>query len=130
VRRCLWVDLRADVGGYLGVGNRNSINQPTGLVAAAHVQHVVRHIGAGHVIGDHLHADGPVRAGVSSMSVRVMSVAGVAESVAEREIPFLDLDALHGRRKLERDVHKRVGARGYGQRLFNRGEAGAAILSR
>ncbi len=59
----LGIDLRADVGGDLGVGNRDAVDQPTGLVAAAHVKHVVGHVGAGDVVGDHLHADGAVGAG-------------------------------------------------------------------
>ncbi len=59
----LGIDLRADVGGDLGVGNRDAVDQPTGLVAAAHVQHVVSHVGAGDVVGNHLHADGAVGAG-------------------------------------------------------------------
>ena len=59
----LGVDLRADVGGDLGVGDGDAVDEPTGLVAAAHVQHVVGHVGAGHVVGDHLHAVGAAGAG-------------------------------------------------------------------
>ena len=35
------VDLRADVGGDFGVGDGDAIDEPTGLVAAADMQHVV-----------------------------------------------------------------------------------------
>ena len=59
----LGIDLRADVGGDLGVGDGDAVDEPTGLVAAAHVQHVVGHVGAGNVVGDHLHADGAAGAG-------------------------------------------------------------------
>ena len=45
----------------LGTGTP-SISQ-LDLVAAAHVQHVVRDVGAGNVIGDHRHAVGAVGAG-------------------------------------------------------------------
>ncbi len=52
------VDLRPDVGGDFGVGNGDAIDEPTGLVAAANVKHVMRHVGAGNVVGDHLHSIG------------------------------------------------------------------------
>ena len=53
----LGVDLRADVGGDLGVGDGDAVDEPAGLMAAAHVEHVVGHVGAGDVVGDHLHAE-------------------------------------------------------------------------
>ena len=57
------IDLRADVGGDLGVGDGDAVEEPAGLMASAHVQHVVRHVGAGDVVGDHLGADGSAGAG-------------------------------------------------------------------
>ncbi len=57
------VDLRADIGCDFGVGDGDSVDEPTGLVASAHMQHVVGHVGAGHVVGDHFHADGAGCAG-------------------------------------------------------------------
>ena len=59
----LGVDLRAEVGGDVGVGDFDAVDQPADLVAAAHVQHVVGHVGAGDVVGDHGHAVGAVGAG-------------------------------------------------------------------
>ena len=47
----------------LVLGNGDAVDEPAGLMAAAHVQHVVGHVGAGDVVGDHLHADGSVGAG-------------------------------------------------------------------
>ena len=58
----LGIDLRPDVRRDLCIGNRHAIDQPACLVAAAHVQHVVRHVRAGHVIGNHLRARGAVSA--------------------------------------------------------------------
>ena len=41
------IDLRAQIAGDVGVGDGHAVNQPVDLVASAHVQHVVGHIGAG-----------------------------------------------------------------------------------
>src|SRR5260370_26170646 len=57
------IDLRAEVAGDVGVGDRNAINEPTDLVAAADVELVVRQIGARDVIGNHRQAVGPRGAG-------------------------------------------------------------------
>ena len=59
----LGVDLRGEVAGDVGVGDLDAVDQPGDLVAAAHVQHVVGHVGAGDVVGDHGHAVGAVGAG-------------------------------------------------------------------
>jgi hypothetical protein len=50
------VDLGSDVRGYFGIRYGNAIDEPACLVAATDVQHVVAHIGSGHEVGDHLHA--------------------------------------------------------------------------
>jgi len=44
-------DLRTHIRGNVGVGDVDPVDEPTGLVASAHMQHVVAHVGAGHVIG-------------------------------------------------------------------------------
>ena len=59
----LGVDLRADVAGDVGVGDFDAVDEPAEFVAAAHVQHVVGHVGAGDVVGDHGHGVGAVGAG-------------------------------------------------------------------
>ena len=48
----LGIDLRADVGGDVGVGHGHAVDEPAGLVAAANVELVVGDVGAGNVIGD------------------------------------------------------------------------------
>ena len=59
----LGVDLRAQVGGDIGIGYGYAVNEPIDLMAAAHVQHVVGDVCAGSVVGDHRHAVGAVGAG-------------------------------------------------------------------
>jgi len=54
----LGIDLRAEVAGDVGVGNRNAVNQPAHLVSAANVELVVREISTGDVVGDHREAIG------------------------------------------------------------------------
>jgi len=70
----------ARVGGDVGVGNLDAIDEPCDLVASTHVQHVVSHVGTGNVVGD----DGMefVRSapGVCAISVRERSVVGVTVS--------------------------------------------------
>ena len=58
----LGINLRGEVGGDVGVGDLHAVQQPTDLVASAHMQHVMRHVGAWNVVGDHGHAVGAVRA--------------------------------------------------------------------
>ena len=48
----LGIDLRADVAGDVGVGNRNAVDSPGNLVSAAHVKLIVGHPCARNVIGD------------------------------------------------------------------------------
>jgi len=59
----LGIDLRAHIVGNVGVGDGDTVDQPLDLVASSHVQHIVRYIGGGHVVCDHLHAVGAVRSG-------------------------------------------------------------------
>ena len=59
----LGIDLRAHIAGDVGVGHRHAVDQPAVLVAAADVQHVVNHVGAGHVVGDEGQAVGAVGPG-------------------------------------------------------------------
>ena len=46
----------------------------------AHVQHIVGHVGRGHIIGDHRKAIGTVAPGVWAISSRLTRVVGVTES--------------------------------------------------
>ena len=57
----LGVNLRSDVAGDVGIGNVHPIDHPAQLMSAAHVQHIVRHVGARHIVGDHRHAVGAAR---------------------------------------------------------------------
>ena len=57
------IELRADVLRDGGVDDGNAVEQPRGLMAAAHVQHVVSDVGAGNVVGNHGQAVGAVGAG-------------------------------------------------------------------
>src|SRR6201999_465252 len=47
------VDLRAEIAGDVGVRYFDTIDQPAHLVSAPNVQHVVRDVCAGDVVGDH-----------------------------------------------------------------------------
>ena len=90
----LGVDLRAEVAGDVGVGDLDAVDEPADLVAAAHVEHVVGHVGAGDVVGDHRHAVGAVCAGsVGRCLARLMVVVGVTEStLAESCSPTMVTD--------------------------------------
>ncbi len=59
----LGVDLGGEVGGDVGVGDFDAVDEPGDLVAAAHVEHVVGHVGAGDVVGDDGEGVGAVGAG-------------------------------------------------------------------
>ena len=77
----LGVDLRAEVGGDVGVGDLDAVDEPGDLVAAAHVQHVVGHVGAGDVVGDHGHGSWcGRRRGSGRCRSRLTSVVGVTVS--------------------------------------------------
>ena len=120
------IDLRAHVGGDLGVGNSNAVDQPTGLVAAPHVQHVVGHVGARDVVGDHLRADGSAGAGgLLDVGPGDERGGGCGIGGGEGDPQSLHLDALDGRGDLERNMHHRVGARGNGDRPRDHGKVGS-----
>ena len=59
----LGIDLRGKVAANVGVWNFHAVDLPVKLVAAAHVQHVMCHIGSGREVGDHGHAVGAVCSG-------------------------------------------------------------------
>ncbi len=59
----LRVDLGGEVGCDVGVGDLDAVDEPCDLMASAHVQHVVGHVGAGDVVGDDGHGVGAVGAG-------------------------------------------------------------------
>src|SRR4030095_1292553 len=54
----LGIELWANVGGDVGVGDGNTVNEPGDLVAAAHVKLIVDHVCTGGVIGDQIEAVG------------------------------------------------------------------------
>jgi len=55
-------DLRAEVAGDVGVGNRDAVDQPAYLMSAADVRRIVREIKSGRdIVGDHSEAVGLAR---------------------------------------------------------------------
>src|SRR5258708_33925534 len=48
----LWVNLRTDVAGDIGIGDRDAVDGPCYLVPAAHVKLVGRNPGPRNVVGD------------------------------------------------------------------------------
>jgi hypothetical protein len=69
----LGIDLRCHVGSDVGVWEGDAVDQPVELVAAAHVQHVVRHVRAGDEIRDHRQA------------IRLVGTRGVRDILAADE---------------------------------------------
>ena len=59
----LGIELRSEVGGDVGVGNGNAVDQPTGLMSSANVELIVGDVGARHEVGDHREAVGAGGAG-------------------------------------------------------------------
>src|SRR5246127_4866435 len=47
------IELRSEVGCDIGVGDGNTVNEPTGLVSTANVKLVVCDVGSGHEVRDH-----------------------------------------------------------------------------
>src|ERR1019366_4257029 len=58
----LGIDLGGEIACDVGVGNFDAVDEPGDLMAAAEVEHVVGHVGAGDVVGDHGHRIGVVGA--------------------------------------------------------------------
>ena len=56
------IDLRADVAGDIGIRNRHAIDEPRSLVAATHVELIVREVAAWNVVGYQGEAIGTVGA--------------------------------------------------------------------
>ncbi len=56
------IELRSYVLRDGRIDDGNAVKQPRGLMAAPHVQHVVSHVGAGRVVGNHRQAVGAVGA--------------------------------------------------------------------
>ena len=119
-------DLRTHIRGDVGVGDIDAVDEPTGLVASAHMKHVVAHVGAGHVIGygskrrcatgarrllDHLSAYQRSRRYGIHLSRRSFHFYGF-RSGGDRQ----------------RDMHNRVGAGRYGDGFYDCGESGSANL--
>ena len=120
----LGVNLRADVGGDLCVGNRNAVEEPTGLVAAVHVQHVVRHVSAGHVVGDHLHAERTAGAR-SFVDVGAGDKSGGSDGVRGDccAVEALNDDRFSRGADRQRDVGHWIGSGRHGERLGKGSEA-------
>jgi len=59
----LGIHQRGHVHRDAGVDDRDAVQKPVHLMAAAHMQHVVHHVGSGREVGDHGEAVSLVRAG-------------------------------------------------------------------
>jgi hypothetical protein len=57
------VDLCAKIAGDVCVRDLDSINEPAYLMASAHVEHIVRHVGSRNVVSNHGETAGAVGAG-------------------------------------------------------------------
>ena len=120
----LGVDLRGEIAGDVGVGNLDAVDLPVELVAAAHVQHVVRHVGAGRVVGDHGHAVGAVRAGGFGDVLAIDQRGGRDAVDVCRGRETLHGDGLVDGANLQREVQHRRGIGGQRVGLLLGGEAG------
>src|ERR1035441_891534 len=61
----LGIELRSDVGSDVGVGDRNAVNCPSHLMAAANMQLVVHHVRAGNKLRDDLEAIAGIHPGIA-----------------------------------------------------------------
>ncbi len=57
----LGIELRTDVRSDVGIGDRDTVDQPGNLMAAANVKLIVNHVRAGGVVGDEIEAVGARR---------------------------------------------------------------------
>ncbi len=69
------IDLRAEVAGDVGVGDGNTVDEPTDLVAAANVELVVCQISAGNKVRNHREAVA-ARCARSVLNLRAVDKAG------------------------------------------------------
>ena len=121
----LGVDLRTNIGANFGVGYGDPVDQPTGLVAAADVEHVVRHVRAGDVVGNHLHAigGGGSRGFVDHLAGDHCGWRDRISGKGIRVCPHHH--GLCGIRKWQRNVHDGIGSRCNLYRLRDTREAGS-----
>ena len=93
------------------------------------VEHVVGHVGAGNVVGDHLHAEGAAGAG-SLVDLGAGDERGGGGRVGGHGCAFgaVHQDGLVGAGDVERDVQDGIGARRDGDGLGECGEAGGRRL--
>ena len=110
--------------GDVGVGDLDAVDEPADLVAAAHVEHVVGHVGAGDVVGDHGHAVGAVGAGgFGDVFAADEGGGGDGVDVGGGDVGGDGGGLLDGA-ELEFDVEDGRGIGGEGEGLFRGGEAG------
>ena len=121
----LGIDLGAEVGGDFGVGDVDAVDEPAGLVAAAHVEHVVSHVSGGDEVGDHLHAQGAVGAGGGFDHFAADERGGGYVALGDGGGAGGDGDGFGGRGNGERDVENGVGAGDQGDGLGGVGKAGS-----
>jgi hypothetical protein len=118
------IDLRAEVAGDVGVGDLDAVDEPGDLMAAAHVEHVVGHVGAGDVVGDHGHAVGAGGAGGLGDVVAADEGGGGDGVDVGGGGAGGDGGGLLDGAELEFDVEDGGGVGGEGEGLFRGGEAG------
>src|ERR1700682_5978549 len=104
------IELGANVGGDIGVGNRHAVEQPCDLVSATDVQLVVDHIRAGTVIGDHGRTVGLVGTGSLGDLLAADHAGGSGGFGIDRGRCVHYLDSFFCFRDSERKVHTRVAA--------------------
>src|SRR5260370_36477624 len=56
----LWINVRADIAGDTGIGNRNAVNLPSDSVSTPDVKLVIRKIGPRNVVRNHADAVCPI----------------------------------------------------------------------
>ena len=91
-------------------------------MAAAHVEHVVGHVSAGNIVGDHLHAQGAGGAG-SLVDVGACDQRGGRDGIGGRLV--MNGDGFSCASDSERDMEDGVGAGGDGDGLGSWAEAGS-----
>src|ERR1700730_11992880 len=120
----LGVDLCAEVAADVRVWNLHAIDEPTNLMTAAHVQHVMGDVGAWDVVGDHGQAVGAVGAGGLG-DVFATDEGGWGDGVAVGGVGFArDRDGLLDGAELQLEVQDGGGIGGEGEGLSGCGEAG------
>ena len=98
------IELRAEVGGDVGVGDGDAVDEPAGLMSAANVELVVGDVGSGDEVGDHGEAVGASGAG-SARDVEAADERGGRGGIGGRGFGRAgDVDGLFGSGDVEREV--------------------------